>query len=163
MPKGHPLHLYTLLGVLLIGLFWIPREILSLLRYRKNYNERKTALQPSTNGIELDKHSKPKPLAPIGSKQLKEHMLLNQILAIEHLLLPIAENIHYVDLVNLSRTAKSVNELVFPPQDIVFRRAKLQGKSCSDTSKTTCWNCSRQVCHVCTSNPRGFFFHCCLG
>ncbi|KAF2490284.1 hypothetical protein BU16DRAFT_530802 [Lophium mytilinum] len=75
---------------------------------------------------------------------------LESIFNIEHLLLPIASNLHYNDLINLSLTSKSVRESVFPAGDYEHRVRKLKAYSCSLDTKSCCEYCNKQVCADCT-------------
>ena len=81
-----------------------------------------------------------------------------QILQIEHILLVIVPGLHYADLVSLSRTSKSIRELVFPHGDLFIRREKFRRKSCHFSSKTRCWNCNIMICNVCTPSKHPINF-----
>ncbi|KAF2811251.1 uncharacterized protein BDZ99DRAFT_298409 [Mytilinidion resinicola] len=79
---------------------------------------------------------------------------LENIFNIEHLLLPIASNLHYDDLINLSLTSKSVREAVFPAGDYEHRVRKLKAYSCNNNTKSRCEYCNKQVCAECTQCAR---------
>ena len=88
---------------------------------------------------------------------------LQRILNIEHLLLPIASGLDYVDLINLSLTSKSIRECVFPAGDLVYRTQKLKEYSCDLETKMNCLYCNKQVCEVRVisrplENPTAFHF-----
>ena len=73
---------------------------------------------------------------------------LQRILNIEHVLLPIASGLDYVDLISLSLTSKSIRECVFPAGDLVYRTRKLKEYSCDLETKMNCLYCNKQVCEV---------------
>jgi hypothetical protein len=51
--------------------------------------------------------------------------MLMDVLAIEHVLLNMADYMHFGDVVNLSMTCRAVREVVYPPQDLDYRVPKL--------------------------------------
>lgn len=61
----------------------------------------------------------------------------------------IARDLHYVDLVNLSLVSKSVRDVVFPRSDFATRSEHFKIYSCDELTKTQCWVCMIQVCNSC--------------
>ncbi|OCK79624.1 hypothetical protein K432DRAFT_417213 [Lepidopterella palustris CBS 459.81] len=61
----------------------------------------------------------------------------------------IARDLHYVDLVNLSLASKSVHDAVFPGSDFLTRSEHFKMYTCDIASKTQCWVCTVQICDEC--------------
>jgi len=65
------------------------------------------------------------------------------------ILMLVAHNCHYVDLLNLSLVSKQLRQAVFPlneHEDLHDRR--LMRYSCEGPEKSHCWTCGIQICHV---------------
>lgn len=78
---------------------------------------------------------------------------LVDILCIEHLLLNIVGNMHYVDVVNLSLTCRATREVVFPRNDMEMRVPKLKASCCNKRTRKTCLYCNKIMCYVSYSGP----------
>jgi hypothetical protein len=74
---------------------------------------------------------------------------------LEEAVLVIASGLHYPDLVRLSRTSKSIRELVFPHGDLKIRKEKLRQATCQGSipMSTNCWNCNIKICRVRRGGP----------
>jgi hypothetical protein len=72
---------------------------------------------------------------------------LSSFLRTYDLLILVARELHYVDVVNLACTSRSVREAVLPAHDFDRRTAVLSRYTC-DNRKTRCWLCANQVCEV---------------
>lgn len=66
------------------------------------------------------------------------------------ILILLAHNVHYVDLVNLSLVSKRLRQAVFPlhggERRLDDRALRLY--SCQGSEKSQCWTCGIQICHV---------------
>jgi hypothetical protein len=65
------------------------------------------------------------------------------------ILVLIARDLCYVDLVNLSLASKSLRDVVFPGAEHTTRSHHFQMYTCDPATKTTCWNCTLQTCQYC--------------
>jgi hypothetical protein len=139
-----PFHLWRLVTLGATLVFWIPCEIIAVVRLGSNSYWRKKSpkILDETKLDYIGVRNNFITQRPLGTSNLK----LEQILRIEHLILPIAASLHYVDLVSIGRTSRSIRESVFPHLDLVYRKRKLTAASCQGR-KTKCWNCSSQVCY----------------
>jgi hypothetical protein len=72
---------------------------------------------------------------------------LSNFLGVYDMLLTVSEDLHYSDIVSLSRVAKSVREAVLPANEFDRRIALFQRYTCLGT-KTPCWMCDTQTCTV---------------
>lgn len=60
----------------------------------------------------------------------------------------IAENLHYADIISLTRTSKIIRRLIYSPP---YRSSNLEligVSSCENGSKRECWCCGMQICKV---------------
>ena len=64
------------------------------------------------------------------------------------LLMLIALNLHYTDIVNLSLASKDLRQAVFPSPILATRSEELRIQSCENGSKAQCWICTSQICSV---------------
>jgi hypothetical protein len=80
------------------------------------------------------------------------HTELAQFLGIYDMLVLVAKNLHYADLINLSTVSKSVRESVLPSNDVSRRLNMFRLYTCGPDNKTTCWNCTNQTCDGCQVN-----------
>ena len=60
----------------------------------------------------------------------------------------IALRLHYTDIVNLSLASKSLRQVIFPSPDLATRSEALRIHTCENGSKSQCWICASQICHV---------------
>jgi hypothetical protein len=74
---------------------------------------------------------------------------LQQVLTIEHVLLELVKNLHYEDVINLSKTSKAVREAVYPQHDLPYRIPKLKSMACTPSSKKPCLYCNKIICFDC--------------
>jgi hypothetical protein len=72
---------------------------------------------------------------------------LSDFLGVYDMLLTIAEDLHYSDILSLSCVSKSVREAVLPASDFDRRTELFQRYTCLDT-KSPCWMCDTQICTV---------------
>jgi hypothetical protein len=64
------------------------------------------------------------------------------------ILVLIAKQVHYVDLINLSLVSRKVRQAVFPPSEIGARSERLRIYTCENGTKSQCWVCNIQICNV---------------
>ena len=65
----------------------------------------------------------------------------------------IASHLHYIDVINLSLTCRSMYQTICPMNGHSKRFELLCIASCSDGSKEECWGCARQICEVTNNKP----------
>jgi hypothetical protein len=74
---------------------------------------------------------------------------LSEFLAIYDMLFAVIEEMHYSDIMSLSRVSKSVREAVLPSNDIDRRVAIFEQYTCqSGLLKHNCYTCNKQICSV---------------
>jgi hypothetical protein len=73
---------------------------------------------------------------------------LSKFLGVYDMLIFVTEELHYTDILNLSRVSKSIREVVLPTHDFDRRIEIFKRYSCSDALKTVCWICDTQICTV---------------
>ncbi|KAF4988523.1 hypothetical protein FDECE_15010 [Fusarium decemcellulare] len=66
----------------------------------------------------------------------------------------IAQQLHYVDLVNLSRSSKSLRTMFFGHGDPEAELDRIRQVSCQGKKKSQCRMCDRQVCEACQTKIR---------
>jgi hypothetical protein len=64
------------------------------------------------------------------------------------ILMLIAEQAHYIDLINLSMTSRSLRQAILPPSEIGARSERLRIHACENGTKSQCWVCNIQICEV---------------
>ena len=84
---------------------------------------------------------------------------LSEFLGIYDMLMLVTEQLHYLDMVNLSRVSKSIRESVLPAQDFDRRMTVFKMYTCDPTAKSKCWTCPNQICFVSISS---FVLESCL-
>jgi hypothetical protein len=82
---------------------------------------------------------------------------LSDFLGIYDMLLAVTEQMHYSDIMNLSRVSKSMREAVLPANDIDRRVDVFKRYSCLADGKTYCYTCDKQICTV---SPAATMMHC---
>ncbi|KAH7370966.1 hypothetical protein BKA66DRAFT_191732 [Pyrenochaeta sp. MPI-SDFR-AT-0127] len=78
---------------------------------------------------------------------------LAEFLSIYDMLILVTEQLHYIDMVNLSRVSKSVRESVLPLQDYDRRISVFKLYTCHGSEKWRCWMCENQICKTCSQRP----------
>jgi hypothetical protein len=74
---------------------------------------------------------------------------LSRFLGVYDMLMCVTEELHYCDIVQLSRVSKRVREAVLAERDPIHRRDAFKRYTCSgDTLKSACALCERQICSV---------------
>jgi hypothetical protein len=74
---------------------------------------------------------------------------LSEFLGIYDMLFAVIEEMHYSDIMSLSRVSKSVREAVLPANDIDRRVAIFEQYTCqSGLLKQNCYTCDKQICSV---------------
>jgi hypothetical protein len=73
---------------------------------------------------------------------------LSDFLGIYDMLFAVAEEMHYSDIMNLSRVSKSVREAVLPTNDINRRVNVFKQYTCQSGLKKNCYICDKQICTV---------------
>ena len=81
---------------------------------------------------------------------------LADFLGIYDVLILVARELHYIDIIMLARTCKSVRRAVLPTNEFEHRQEVLKLYTCSGSSprgvcdgKRSCWLCTNQICMVC--------------
>lgn len=69
------------------------------------------------------------------------------------MLILVAQELHYLDVINLSYVSKSVRESVLPAEDFDRRIAVFRTYTCHDMEKSRCWVCANQICLLCRQSP----------
>lgn len=69
------------------------------------------------------------------------------------MLIAVAEEMHYLDIMNLSRVSKSIREVVLPAHDFDRRVDVFRRYTCPGKEKTDCWVCDKQICAVSSLIP----------
>ena len=130
----------------------LPTYIKSRARFGARYLAKTGRRVPSAREVKL-RHMRPK-----NSKSRYEGgyegkgTAFTDFLCYDVLVL-IARDLHYVDLVNLSLASKSVRDVVFPHLDFAIRSEHFKIYSCDELTKTQCWVCMIQICNV-SPTPR---------
>jgi hypothetical protein len=88
---------------------------------------------------------------------------LADFLSIYDILILIAEDLHYVDVLNLGLTSKSVREAVLPSSAASQRLNHFRMYTCEPQTKSQCWVCTNQVCEPCgysrALKQRSLYYH----
>lgn len=79
---------------------------------------------------------------------------LAEFLSIYDILILVVEELHYVDIQNLSLTSKSVREAILPASDYARRSLHFRLYTCEKRSKKQCWLCTNQICDSCKQRPQ---------
>ncbi|KAF2873478.1 hypothetical protein BDV95DRAFT_592839 [Massariosphaeria phaeospora] len=84
----------------------------------------------------------------LGRGQASE---LSNFLGIYDMLILVAHDLHYIDIMNLRLTSKSVRQAILPAQDygLEKRLDHLKRYSCDADNRMKCWVCTIQVCAGC--------------
>jgi hypothetical protein len=138
---------FVAIAYALLGLMWLLRCPLETGKYLYQFSQRRRWRTPE-DVTELTLREKARD-APMTFKEQPAQSQLLRILSIEHILLPIARELHYTDVVNLSLTSKSVREVVFPTYDKKIRTEKLKQAACNGMFKQRCFCCNIMTCMVC--------------
>jgi hypothetical protein len=77
-----------------------------------------------------------------------ERSPLSDFLGTYDMLITVSEEMHYSDIMNLSRVSKSVREAVLPAHDLTRRMEIFRRYTCTDGLKTDCWVCDKPICTV---------------
>jgi hypothetical protein len=80
---------------------------------------------------------------PLG----RDAKALSKVLGFDILML-IARDLHYRDILNLSMASKSVYNAMFPKNEIHERVKFLRRYACNDDNRSNCWICGLQTCPV---------------
>jgi hypothetical protein len=79
---------------------------------------------------------------------------LSNFLGIYDMLMAVTEEMHYSDVMELSRVSRSVREAVLPANDIDRRIETFKRYTCREDGKKECWICDKQICNVCSADRR---------
>jgi hypothetical protein len=82
-----------------------------------------------------------------------EQTPLSSFLGIYDMLMVLTEELHYVDVMNLSRVSRSVREAVLPADDFDRRIQTFKRYTCRADTKEACWVCEKQICESCRRTP----------
>jgi hypothetical protein len=73
---------------------------------------------------------------------------LSDFLGVYDMLMAVTEDMHYLDVMTLSRISKSVREVVLPAHDSDRRIKTFRRYTCPGKEKMECWMCDKQICTV---------------
>lgn len=146
LPRSSPFHIYQLPATLWKVIWFIPGESFGIYKLATEFYKRSRLPAAERQPIELSE-IKTRNILLTERPLVSSNANMERVLRIEHLLLPIAADLHYTDLVNLSHTSRCIREAVFPHMDMIYRKRKLYNESC-ESIKHNCWNCNRQTCGV---------------
>ncbi len=96
-----------------------------------------------TKQMESEKHKKARYQGGAGEKSP-----LSEFLGIYDIFMLVIEDLHYLDVMNLSQVSKSVREAVLPVHDFDRRRFVIECYTCRSSSKFKCWSCPNTTCTV---------------
>lgn len=65
-----------------------------------------------------------------------------------HIIVSIAKNLHYSDIVSLTLTSKSIRHAVYSRLSLDKHTALLNRLACEKGSKHECWCCGIEICDV---------------
>lgn len=150
------------LAAILIGILWIipecifrclPLSFKSKVRFGRRYAlkvglglEQKAELG-ATEMNDMYKQTRRKRM-PRYQGGAGEACPLSNFLGIYDMLIGVTEQMHYLDVMNLSRVSKSVREVVLPAYDFDRRIETFRRYTCPGKKKEVCWTCDRQICIV---------------
>ena len=122
-------------------------------RYLSRYLSKSRLRVKSDKPIELrtwettiGKYDKPTALSILLSPELQPERY-GRPLPHDSLIL-IASRLHYTDIVNLSLACKRLRQVIFPRPGLASRSEALRIHTCENGSKSQCWICASQICHV---------------
>jgi hypothetical protein len=118
----------------------LPRPIQSGLRYAFRYLSKSSQRVHPPHGLILH---------PLSKKAWTDSRAIGlaNLLCYDILML-IAPQVHYVDLINLSLASKGIRRAVFPSSEVGARAERLRMSSCENGTKSQCWVCNIQICNV---------------
>jgi len=73
---------------------------------------------------------------------------LSDFLGVYDMLMAVTEDMHYLDVMVLSRVSKSIREVVLPAHDVDRRIKTFRRYTCPGKEKTECWTCDKPICTV---------------
>ena len=79
--------------------------------------------------------------------------VLARLLKTDKIVLGIAEQLHYSDIVSLGQVSKSIHDALIPDSKRSSRFEDLRVSSCESGAKFQCWACAMQICTVRASHP----------
>ncbi|KAH3913170.1 hypothetical protein HBI56_086840 [Parastagonospora nodorum] len=79
---------------------------------------------------------------------------LSDFLGVYDMLMAVTEDMHYLDVMTLSRVSKSVREVVLPAHDFDRRIRTFRRYTCPGKEKMECWICDKQICTDCQHRPQ---------
>lgn len=74
---------------------------------------------------------------------------LSNFLSTYDMLMAVTEQLHYSDIMTLSRTSKSIRNVVLPQEFFEQRTAAFKRYTCLGTPSYGCWMCEKKICEVC--------------
>jgi len=128
-------------------------------RYARRYTAKTGLRAVDATELQLEKLAKKVPMRKREARMRYkggvpgEPANLADFLGIYDMLIVVAEDLHYADILNLSLTSKSVRESVLPAEDYERRLKHFRMYTCESASKTQCWICANQICNVSLNSP----------
>lgn len=174
--KAVPLVLYFFLAGVL---YYLPEFFFRCLPVGIKGPIRRTRRVAIKTGLGVEQHAELKMteiVAEIKKKQAVKRRFqggegqnspLAEFLGIYDMLLLVTPELHFVDVMSLSRVSKSIREVVLPLNDFDRRFGVFEMYTCPGDNKSRCWICSNQVCSDCHQLPQvsqtSILFHldCC--
>jgi hypothetical protein len=154
IPRGLALTLLAILWFTPECIFrGLPLSFKSKVRYGRRY------LLKAGLGVEQTAKLESKELKDMYRQHQKEELPryqggageacpLSNLLSVYDMLMAVTEEMHYLDVMTLSRVSKSVREAVLPAHDFDRRIETFRRYTCPGKKKQNCWTCDRQVCTV---------------
>jgi hypothetical protein len=159
-PKAIASFVFAILYLLPVGLFrCLPIKFKAKTRYARRYTAKTGLRAAHTAEVQLEKLAKKVPRKKRGAETRYkggapgEPTNLADFLGIYDMLMLVAEDLHYADILNLSLTSKSVRESVLPAEDYDKRLKHFRRYTCESSSRTQCWVCTNQICTVSSPFP----------
>lgn len=140
MPTGHLFHFSILPGAIVRLATLVFRECFYALYFVNRCRHSRKARAKSKKEIEVQAiEKKVVYTGPFTTK-------LEEVLALEEVVLVIASQLHYYEIMRLGWTSKHIRELVFPHRDLKMRKAKLRRVAKCEDGDSRCWNCNIKTC-----------------
>lgn len=73
---------------------------------------------------------------------------LSNFLSTYDMLMAVTEQLHYSDIITLSRTSKSIRNVVLPQEFFEQRIAVFKRYTCLSIPNYGCWMCGKKICEV---------------
>lgn len=148
----------------------LPFGLKSRTRYARNYTVKTGRMLEDKAEMKMKRLKRKESTVKYKGGEEKDFTGLAEFLGIYDILILVVEELHYVDVLNLSLASKSVREVVLPaaayckllgtngrvrhlliePRNLVAHRLNhFRMYTCGDIGKKQCWVCTNQICNDC--------------